>query len=314
MTDEPVSLGFLLLAQFVQLVVCLPVGLILLWLLRTRWLIHVPPTVVVSRPLRQSGLAALLTLGALGLTVLPAYSQADFSAQAHGWVAFDYQVIVDQYANAGIMTLMFLVQALFEEVLFRAIGVALLALLLLWLAELVLLEPVQRRFGRCTVDAAPASLQLWRARAWHWSGLLAVTVLSFGFAIAHGRNEGITPVAMATIALAGQWLGLLFWRSVSLLPAWSAHFVWNAALALAGLPVSGFALLKDPLGEWGFDGANPSALSGGAFGPEGAVTAVLAFAALNVWLLHTYVRDLRQLQAAVPNASDSGSAADGRTG
>mgnify|MGYP000588225027 CR=1 FL=1 len=104
-------------------------------------------------------------------------------------------------------------------------------------------------------------------RAAHWAtGLL--------FALAHGANPGLGPLAPLNLLLAGLLLGALrrnwgFWAAVG----W--HLGWNFGLGgLFGLPVSG---LSFP-GLVRLFPTAPEFWAGGAFGPEGGLagTAVLA--------------------------------------
>jgi hypothetical protein len=104
----------------------------------------------------------------------------------------------------------------------------------------------------------------------------------------------VSDIALANILLAGLWLGLLLWSRASLVCAWSAHFVWNTALALLGLPVSGFTLLPPALG-FGFTGARPGLLTGGTFGPEASLPCSVAFGVLTAWLMWRMVRDTARL-------------------
>jgi membrane protease YdiL (CAAX protease family) len=310
--DGPVSIGYLLVVQIQQLVVVLPVALIVLWLLRTRWLAHIVPSPLPrTNALRQIALGTATALAALLVCIVPPLLAGSYSPSAAGWQAFDYQAERNDFASVGGLSLLFGVQSLFEEALFRAIGLALFAMLLLKVAEVLWLPPQQWKFGRRAGLAPdiPASAD-WRTRAWLYCGLIANVVLSVGFALVHGANPNVTPIALLNITLASLWLGLLFWRRVSLLAAWLAHYVWNLGLALLGLPISGFALYSDPLGR-GIDGARPDLLSGGAFGPEAGLPATLAFAGLSAWLLWLL---LRQRSASEPRTDEAATGLELRTG
>jgi hypothetical protein len=304
-SEGPVSIGYLLVMQLQMLVVTLPIGLITLWLLRTRWLAHLPDTLPRPAPLRALGLATATALLALAFTLLPGLLAGSYDPAVPGWTAFEYQAEPDAFATVGGLLLLFGVQSLFEEVLFRAIGVALLALLLLKVAEVLLLDKANWRFatGRRAVEDAPT--KQWRQQAWFYCALLANLMLSVGFALMHGQNPGVSTIALVNITLAGLWLGLLFMRGlVNLTAAWLAHYTWNLGLALLGLPVSGFALYAKPLGI-GITGARPDWLSGGEFGVEASVLTTLAFALLCAYLLLLLVREQRAATAAAPAASDS---------
>lgn len=116
-----------------------------------------------------------------------------------------------------------------------------------------------------------------------WPGLLAMAAL---FALAHWGNPGMEgpTLAWASIdtVLGALLLGLAYLRTGSLALPIGIHFGWNWAQgALLGFDVSGFGqagwLLPDMLG-------GPQWLSGGAFGPEASIFAVLVDA-VAVWLM-----------------------------
>src|SRR5205807_1919145 len=152
------------------------------------------------------------------------------------------------------------------ESLFRAVGMGLLVMLLLWLADLIVQPRVLHRFGTANFGDDPPAVALYRRRAWLVCGMLANLVTAGAFGLAHLSNAHVTPLAGVNVALAGLWLGLLFWRYANLWACWGAHFVWNLGLAALGLPVSGIALAYPPLGI-GFSSAAPGLLTGGSFGP-----------------------------------------------
>lgn len=116
-----------------------------------------------------------------------------------------------------------------------------------------------------------------------WPGLLAMAAL---FALAHCGNpgmEGPTLVwASIDTVLGALLLGLAYLRTGSLALPIGIHFGWNWAQgALLGFDVSGFGqagwLLPEMLG-------GPQWLSGGAFGPEASIFAVMVDA-VAVWLM-----------------------------
>lgn len=107
-----------------------------------------------------------------------------------------------------------------------------------------------------------------------WPALLAMALL---FALAHWGNPGmdgptLTWASIDTV-LGALLLGLAYLRTGSLALPIGIHFGWNWAQgALLGFDVSGFGqagwLLPELLGK-------PQWLTGGAFGPEASVFAVL---------------------------------------
>jgi hypothetical protein len=109
----------------------------------------------------------------------------------------------------------------------------------------------------------------------------AIVALSAVFALAHGLNPGITPLAAGNIALAGVFLGVTFYLPGGLWTATGAHLGWNATLAALGAPVSGLPFAMPMLD---YRSGGPEWLTGGGFGPEGGVlgTAALAGATLMV--------------------------------
>lgn len=312
MNDGPVSIGYLIVVQIEQLVMFLPVALLAIWLLRARWLRHITPSPVPkSNLLRRAAIGIATAIIGLSLSIVPALFSGSYSPAAPGWQAFHYEALRNDFASVGGLALLFAVQSLFEEALFRGIGIALLAMLLMKAAELLMLPAPKWKFGSSRIEPDDADTVAWRRRAWLYCGLLANLVLSVGFALMHSRNPNVSPIALLNIMLAGLWLGLLFWRRIGLLTCWLAHFVWNLGLALLGLPVSGFALYQDPLGPMGIDGARADLLSGGAFGPEASIPAALAFggmAALLLWQL------LRQSSAAAARREPTGTDHELRTG
>jgi membrane protease YdiL (CAAX protease family) len=104
-------------------------------------------------------------------------------------------------ARLGLLVVVLLPAALFEELAFRGLLVAGLA----------------RGIGR------PA-------------GVAAAAIL---FAAAHRNNPDVTPLALGNIALAGIFLGATFLARGGLWTATGAHLGWNLSLAALGAPVSG---------------------------------------------------------------------------
>jgi membrane protease YdiL (CAAX protease family) len=110
-----------------------------------------------------------------------------------------------------------------------------------------------------------------------WPGLLAMAVL---FALAHWGNPGMDGATLAWASidtvLGALLLGLAYLRTGSLALPIGIHFGWNWAQGALGFDVSGFGqagwLLPELLGK-------PQWLTGGAFGPEASIFAVLVDAA-----------------------------------
>lgn len=161
------------------------------------------------------------------------------------------------------------------------------ALVLLWPAAITPspgLEALRTLWVQLNVALAEEAV----FRGYLWSlferrlGLRAACwVTALLFALAHGANPGLGPLAALNLLLAGLLLGALrrnwgFWAAVG----W--HLAWNFGLGgLFGLPVSG---LSFPGLVQLFPTA-PEFWAGGAFGPEGGLagTAVLAVALAGAW-------------------------------
>jgi membrane protease YdiL (CAAX protease family) len=112
----------------------------------------------------------------------------------------------------------------------------------------------------------------------------ATIVMSATFALLHLGNNDVTTEALTATFVAGILLSIAYFRTRNLWLATGLHFGWNVAMGyLFGLPVSGFRLfpqaplLTGALGE-------PAWLTGGAYGPEGALV-VLAVIAIGCAVL-----------------------------
>lgn len=105
---------------------------------------------------------------------------------------------------------------------------------------------------------------------------VALAFTSVLFALAHGLNAHVTPLALANVALAGVFLGLAFYLPGGLVTATAAHLGWNLALAGLAAPVSGLPFAVPWLD---YTAGGPAWLSGGGFGPEGGVLATVILGA-----------------------------------
>lgn len=116
-----------------------------------------------------------------------------------------------------------------------------------------------------------------------WPAVIASSAL---FALAHGQNPGMGPVAYLNIFLAGVLLAVGYLRTRSLWFATTLHAGWNWTTASAiGFPVSGLVLLDTPL----YDAVETGAdwWTGGAFGPEAGLAATGVLLAGIAWLHRT---------------------------
>ena len=104
---------------------------------------------------------------------------------------------------------------------------------------------------------------------------MALVGLALLFGLAHLANPGVTPLAVANIAAAGIFLGLAFYAPGGIFTAFGAHLGWNATLAALDAPVSGLPFTIPAID---YVAGGPAWLTGGAFGPEGGLTATTAIA------------------------------------
>jgi hypothetical protein len=106
-------------------------------------------------------------------------------------------------------------------------------------------------------------------------GALAIT--SLGFGLLHMGNPGATAQSVAVVVLAGVFLGAILVITRSLYAAWMAHFAWNWSMAdVLHAPVSG---VQFPYAGYRVDDSGPDWLTGGSWGPEGGVAAVVGMIA-----------------------------------
>jgi len=119
-----------------------------------------------------------------------------------------------------------------------------------------------------------------------WGRAPAVLLPSVAFAVLHGLNPSVTPLALANVFLAGVLLAILYLGTGSLWLAVGSHWGWNFGLGgVFGCGVSG---LGWPASLWQAAPAGPAWLSGGAFGPEAsAVFTAFAVALVATLLLLT---------------------------
>jgi membrane protease YdiL (CAAX protease family) len=108
-----------------------------------------------------------------------------------------------------------------------------------------------------------------------WGPALALTSVAFGYA--HTGNPGANPRALVLVMLAGLFLGATVAVMRSLYAAWMAHFAWNWTMAvLLHIPVSG---LETETPDYRTVDAGPDWATGGRWGPEGGAGAALGMAA-----------------------------------
>jgi uncharacterized protein len=224
--------------------------------------IHPLPATVTPPWWRKALAGAAWAAALLAVSLAVPAALGSFAPSAGGFRPFSYPQAPAGLSNVGRVAALFLVQSLWEELIFRGLAMGLLGLLLALL------------FGRAGLE---------RHRAWRAAGLFANAFQAAFFAFLHRGNPAATPLSLLNIFLAGALLGALFWSQGALWGAWAFHFLWNFGLAAVGLPVSGVSTTP-PLLPLGIRGAREDLLSGGRFGPEGSLlaTVVLAVAVVSV--------------------------------
>ena len=122
-----------------------------------------------------------------------------------------------------------------------------------------------------------------------WKNTLITTSIVFG--LLHLRNPGANPEAIATVIVAGFFLGTIVLVTESLYAAWMAHFAWNWTMA-AGFhtAVSGLGVTAP---NYHVVDGGPGWLTGGSWGPEGGVAAALGMFTF-LFYLHGRYRDRLQ--------------------
>ena len=123
-----------------------------------------------------------------------------------------------------------------------------------------------------------------------WRMALIVTSVLFG--LMHMANPGVDAEAILAVTVAGFFLGAVLLATRSLYAAGAAHFAWNWVMAgglhiaVSGLPA------KDP--DYRTIETGPDWLTGGSWGPEGGLAAVLV---MFVMIFYLYGRYLRRMES-----------------
>ncbi|HEX3580176.1 MAG TPA: CPBP family intramembrane glutamic endopeptidase [Thermoanaerobaculia bacterium] len=109
-----------------------------------------------------------------------------------------------------------------------------------------------------------------RVRAWNRGVAIAGSALVFG--LLHAGNSGITPVAIASIVIAGVMLALAYERYERLWLPIGIHIAWNVVSGpILGYDVSGYIPSHEVFRTTGVGNV---LVTGGTFGIEGSVIAV----------------------------------------
>jgi membrane protease YdiL (CAAX protease family) len=123
-----------------------------------------------------------------------------------------------------------------------------------------------------------------------WKMALIVTSVLFG--LMHMANPGADAEAILAVTVAGFFLGAILLATKSLYAAGAAHFAWNWVMAgglhiaVSGLPA------RDP--DYRTLETGPDWLTGGAWGPEGGLAAVVV---MFVVIFYLYGRYLRRMES-----------------
>ncbi len=207
--------------------------------------------------------------------------QSDLAVGSLVGIAMAVSVALPVLFGAGSLSGMFVTR---EGDLFA--GVSLLSGLLVALAfflVLAILEELLFR-GYILVNVSEGVRGMTDART---AVLAGVGVSSVLFGVAHAANPAASVLSTLNIFLFGLVLGGAYVLTDRLAIPIGIHTTWNFTLGpVLGLPVSGLtsgvALVDLELGD-------PTILTGGAFGPEGGLIALVALA-LGACLLYLWVR------------------------
>ncbi|MEO8735789.1 MAG: CPBP family intramembrane glutamic endopeptidase [Edaphobacter sp.] len=105
----------------------------------------------------------------------------------------------------------------------------------------------------------------------------ATVVMSLFFGLLHAFNPDATWISVLLTMFAGVLLSIAWLRTHGLWLGWGLHFAWNASMGVVfGLPVSGITDFSSIVQT---HTVGPHWLTGGAYGPEGALLTLLVLGA-----------------------------------
>jgi len=140
-----------------------------------------------------------------------------------------------------------------------------------------------------------------------FGAVTALGVTSVLFGLLHAQNPGAAPLPILIVVAAGFFLGAVLLATRSLYAAWAAHFAWNWTMsALFHMAVSGGGF---PTPDYRVVEVGPDWLTGGAWGPEGGLAALLGMSA-GVWYL--WARPRRWTRVAASPGEPTLARPDGR--
>ena len=123
-----------------------------------------------------------------------------------------------------------------------------------------------------------------RAAGWK----LALIVTSVVFGLLHAWNPNPDAESILAVIVAGFFLGAIFLATRSLYAAGAAHFAWNWVMSGAlHIAVSG---VPSPDPDYRVVETGPDWLTGGPWGPEGGLMAVIAMFFVFFYLYGRYLR------------------------
>lgn len=161
--------------------------------------------------------------------------------------------------------------------------------------------------GYLLTNVAEGLAGFWRFG--HRSALALATLATAAvFGVLHASNPSATPLSTLNITLFGVLLGLSYVTTERLGVPIGMHLTWNTVVGAGyGFPVSGISV---GVTVFEVEQRGPDLLTGGSFGPEGGLVALLALV-LGLGLLGWWVRreygDLRLMPAvAEPPGGDAG--------
>lgn len=116
----------------------------------------------------------------------------------------------------------------------------------------------------------------------YFSTWAAIIISSILFGLIHAPNENFSYLGLISIALSGLLMGWLFVRTGTLWAPTGLHFSWNFFQGVIfGYPTSGINTYEVMANQY----TGPQWLSGGDFGFEGSIFAVLLLTVVFVWEL-----------------------------
>ena len=119
----------------------------------------------------------------------------------------------------------------------------------------------------------------------------ALISVNAAFASLHLFNPGANEFSLSNTFLAGCVLGMLFILKRSLWAPIGAHFGWNFASPLLGVPLSGMDI---PIVNFQVRWTGDSLWTGGEYGPEGSLPCTILLSLLLFVLIQLYYRQQGQ--------------------